>query len=393
MNPVASKAHLEFYSEHQILPVNYDLSNLDAHLQRRGALYNNLGLLPLTFRDSHVLEVAAGTGQNSLYLAQTMPSKLILLEPNKIGVESIYNNYKTFNKPHTSPEIISQTLEEFNPIGNFDIVICENWLGTSAHEQTLLIKLGNMVANHGMLVLTALSPVGFVPNLLRRFLSLYLAPINANFQKRTELLISAFANHLDTLLAMTRNKTDWVQDNMLNPAYFGLCLSLPQIIAILGKQFDVKSTSPSFMEDWRWFKSLHGSQYEFNEHFLSEYWKKSHNFLDHREKPSVRNENPMKNMRLEESAINLLHRIAMHEDAYLREEDATKHVHAIITALNEFILYIPENFSAAIAGLNEITQLIRSPKMITIESVSKLNEFKALFGRETVYVSLMKAKS
>jgi 2-polyprenyl-3-methyl-5-hydroxy-6-metoxy-1,4-benzoquinol methylase len=392
MNPVANKAHLEFYSEHQIFPVNYDLSDLDAHLQRRRALYNKLGLLPLTFRDSNVLEVAAGTGQNSLYLAQTKPSKLVLLEPNKIGLESIYNNYKTFNRSHTSPEIISQTLEEFNPIGNFDIVICENWLGTSAHEQTLLIKLGNMVANHGMLVLTTLSPVGFVPNLLRRFLSLYLAPINANFQKRTELLISAFANHLDTLPEMTRNKTDWVQDNMLNPAYFGLCLSLPQVIGILGKQFDVSGTSPSFMEDWRWFKSLHGSQHEYNEHFLSEYWKKSHNFLDHREKPFALKKNHIKNMCLEENAINLLHLIAMHEDNYFREEDVTKLEHAIIAALNEFIFYIPKSFSAAIAGLNQIKQLIQSPNMITVESVSKLNDFKALFGRETIYVSLMKVK-
>ena len=35
----------------------------------------------------------------------------------------------------------------------------------------------------------------------------------------------AFGPHLRTLAAMTRGVTDWVQDNMLNPAYFGIMLT------------------------------------------------------------------------------------------------------------------------------------------------------------------------
>src|SRR6185437_11627227 len=192
INSVIRTTHLEFYREHQIAPVRYDLTDMDAHMERRCSLYTKLGLLPLTFNEARVLEVAAGTGHNSLYLARTMPSKLVLLEPNSVGVKHIREVYANFNEPHTSPEVICKTLEEFNPEENFDIVICENWLGTSQHEQKLLLKLANMVAKNGILVLTTVSPVGFVPNLLRRFLTVYLAPSYLAFQKRTEMLTEAF---------------------------------------------------------------------------------------------------------------------------------------------------------------------------------------------------------
>jgi 2-polyprenyl-3-methyl-5-hydroxy-6-metoxy-1,4-benzoquinol methylase len=198
MSQVARQTHLEYYREHQIAPVRYDLANMDAHMERRCSLYSKLGLLPLTFNQSRVLEVAAGTGHNSLYLARTMPAKLVLLEPNAIGAQHIREVYSSFHQPHTSPELIRETLEEYSPSEDFDIVLCENWLGTSAHEQSLLRKLAGMVANNGMLVLTTVSPVGFVPNLLRRFLSIYLAPENIDFQKRTEILVEAFGSHLDS---------------------------------------------------------------------------------------------------------------------------------------------------------------------------------------------------
>lgn len=390
MNESVRQTHLEYYREHQITPVHYDLSSMDAHLERRFALYAKLGLMPLAFNKSKVLEVAAGTGHNSLYLAHLMPSQLVLLEPNSLGVEQIRKAYKSFDKPYTAPELICETLEEYSPKETFDIVLCENWLGTSRHELSLLKKLSGMVSAQGMLVLTTVSPIGFIPNLLRRFLAIYLAPMDKNFLQRTELLISAFGSHLDTLSAMTRNKTDWIQDNMMNPAYFGLCLSIPNLIEQLGDQFDVTGSSPVFAEDWRWFKGLHGKDRIFNEHFLSEYWKKSHNFLDHREQPLAGD--AVLNAQLEKKAAGLLNAIAMHEDTHIRHGDTMPCVNSIIGLLDDFILSIPDHFEAAIRGLNEVRDLIDCTAAITVKSVAGMTNFCGLFGRETAYVSLMRVK-
>jgi ubiquinone/menaquinone biosynthesis C-methylase UbiE len=81
------ETHIQYYRRYGIAPVRYDLSDVSVHFQRREALYNRLALPPLTFRGSRVLEVAAGTGQNSLYIAHLQPARLVLLDPNAIAVE------------------------------------------------------------------------------------------------------------------------------------------------------------------------------------------------------------------------------------------------------------------------------------------------------------------
>ncbi len=380
------KSHLQFYRQHQIAPVSYDLRNMEAHLERRESLYLQLKLPPFVFRSKWVLEIAAGLGHNSLYLAQNLPEKLVLLEPNAIGVEQIRLVYSQFTKPHTPPEIISCMLENYFPDSLFDIVLCENWLGTSQHERSLLDKISRMVTHHGVLVITTVSPIGFVPNLLRRFLSMYWAPVHESFEKRTCSLVELFAPHLNTLQSMTRNHVDWVQDNMINPAYFGLCLSIPQVLMQLQSRFEILGTSPSIAEDWRWFKGLWGPNRQFNEQFLLEYWRKAHNFLDCREPITVRDS--VFNIKLENQALALLKAIEMHEEALICSQNPSEHVRAVQDHLERFISYVPTHFSAALSALNEVHHLI---KWISIgEPISKsMPHFQGLFGRETVYISLL----
>ena len=60
------------------------------------SLYNKLGLIGLAFQGSNVLEVAAGTGHNSLYVAHQRPSSLTLLEPNPTCLAHIEQAYGDF---------------------------------------------------------------------------------------------------------------------------------------------------------------------------------------------------------------------------------------------------------------------------------------------------------
>lgn len=384
MTTQTGKTHLEFYRQHQIAPVRYDLNDMEMHLERRRSLYLKLGLPPLAFRSSRVLEIAAGTGHNSLYLANLLPEKLVLLEPNAVGVEHIREVYSAFQKPHTSPEVITSILEEYVPNEDFDIVLCENWLGNSKHELSLLQKLSHMVASQGALVVTTVSPIGFVPNLLRRFFSAYIAPLHEGFNERTNALVQAFEPHLDTLVAMTRNKIDWVHDNMINPAYFGLCLSIPLVIEQLGDRFEVMGASPSFAEDWRWFKGLCGQQRKLNDHFLSEYWSKAHNFLDYRQPITVRD--PALNKELEKRALALLQAIEMHEEAHINGGSVSDCVDLVINKFDEFLAFVPSNSSSTISALHGIQETMGSLKQG--KTVVDMQSFSSLFGRETVYLSL-----
>ena len=59
------------------------------------------------------------------------------------------------------------------PAEPFDIVVCENWLGTAEHERRLFKKLGRLVADGGLLIVTSTGAVARNPleNTLRFTLS------------------------------------------------------------------------------------------------------------------------------------------------------------------------------------------------------------------------------
>lgn len=379
-------SHLDYYITHNISPVRYDLSSVSAHFERRASLYRSLGLLPLAFRHADVLEVAVGSGQNSFYIASLKPRTLTLLEPNPRGIEDIRTLYANQEIPHTAPTLVEKKLEDYKPDCSWDIVLCENWLGSSEHERGLLRKLGGFVAADGLLVVTAVSPIGFAPNMIRRALAARLVKPEMSFEEKTQLLVSAFSSHLATISAMTRSAKDWVQDNMLNPAYFDLCLTVPMVIDELGPEFHVTGSNPVFAQDWRWFKSLYGEARQFNVHFLREYSAVSHNFADYRmfALPSVE----VGNEALEDTAFSLIDMVREFE---LMQDSADiarggRLLEGISSFFNAASRVLP---AQTLEGLDEARKLF-AKSVICAQDVAEMQAFSGLFGRETLYVSFNK---
>jgi SAM-dependent methyltransferase len=382
-------SHLDYYLRHGISPVHYDLSSMEAHLERRGSLYRSLGLIPLALRGSKILEVAAGTGQNSLYLAVQEPAELTLLEPNPAGARQIEALYADQPLRHTAPQLIRKKLEDYEPQSPFDIVICENWLGRSAHERALLRKLGGFLAPQGVLVVTVVSPVGFLPNMLRRAISARLVRPGQSFDEQTQTLVRAFGGHLATMKSMTRTAVDWVHDNMLTPVYFDICLPIPALLNEVGERFEVIGSSPQFAQDWRWFKSLHGEQRRFNAHFTEEYFAHCHNMLDHR--LALPRGEAAANRAMEEAAFRLIDEVrdfeAQQRNPAARDEQA---MNALNAAVDRFIALARDVLpQSVIVALGEAASLLRRPKLDEA-AVAGSENFAGLFGRETLYVSLQR---
>jgi 2-polyprenyl-3-methyl-5-hydroxy-6-metoxy-1,4-benzoquinol methylase len=382
------QTHLEFYQQHGISPVSYDIKNLSDHFERRASLYDQLALPTLAFSKSRVLEIAAGTGHNSLYIAAQHPESLVLLEPNSVGIDEIKSTYSQFGADFIDPILITKKLEDYFPDRPYEIVICENWLGTSKHEQLLLNKLKSFICPRGILVITTVSPIGFLPNLIRRYLSSLVAPLELSFEERSRILTNTFQSHLHTLKAMTRNVEDWVHDNMINPAYFDLCLSTPTALDFLGVEFEILGSSPSISEDWRWFKSLYGENKNNNIHYLKEYWKKNHNFLDSRLEPS--SGNAELNIRIEKKAFQFLEAVRAHEDCLIQGKNAEKLRSHVVLVLQEFIGLLPESVFMAKIALEDALNLIQNNDQINTEDISDSLAFAHLFGRETSYISVQK---
>ena len=58
--PEQKRAFIDFYDKHKISPVSQDISDLQAHFNRREALYRHLGVVPSFLRGKTVLEFGPG---------------------------------------------------------------------------------------------------------------------------------------------------------------------------------------------------------------------------------------------------------------------------------------------------------------------------------------------
>src|SRR5207244_6082467 len=109
-----------------------------------------------------------GSCQNSLYFAICAPASLDLVEPNPVGRRDIEAAYANLDRPCTKPTLHGVRFETFDPLGTFDIVVCENWLGALPGEVALIRRLAGLVAPGGVLVLTMVPPSGFFANIMRK---------------------------------------------------------------------------------------------------------------------------------------------------------------------------------------------------------------------------------
>ena len=276
---MAFQDHLQFYLKNKISPVRQDISDLQRHLDRRASLYQRLGVPRQFIKGRDVLEVGPGSGHNSLYVAACLPARLDLVEPNPVARAGIVELYRQFKLEHTAPGIVPASLETFDGNLEYDFAIAEAWLGGVEHELGLIRKLSARVKPGGVLILTLQSPVGMLANMLRRLLACELAFDLPDIRSQTQVLLAAFGAHLSTMKAMSRLHEDWIQDTLLNPAALTGVLT-PAILLEILPDFGVYETYPKIMTDWRWYKELTGANRTLNR-VLVECWRnQTHNFFN-----------------------------------------------------------------------------------------------------------------
>jgi len=378
--------HLRYYEQHGISPVRYEIADLDAHFDRRDSLYRSLGLPPAAFRGVRVLEVAPGSGQNSLYVAACGPQSLDLVEPNPAARRDIEAAYTGFERSHTVPTLHAERLEAFEPPATFDAVLCENWLGSLPYEVDLIGKIATLVAPGGLLVLTIVPFSGFFPNVMRRLLALRLIDPAMDFEEQTDHLVDIFGPHLASIKDMTRSHRDWVQDCLLNPHYLNVALPLDRVLEAIGDEMEVLATLPCFTPEWRWFKGLTGSNRRFNELTNEAFRENTHNFVDYRETFAPREAEANEPL---DAAFRAVHEAAFAWQAAYEDGASQQMVAAndqIGDLLHDINTGLAEIDSGLAEAINELLSVWSRPELEPA-TVRDMQAFGALFGRETVYVS------
>lgn len=380
---------LNYYLERGISPVHYLSSSLGEHLDRRQSLYDMLGLPGLLFRDRKVLEIAAGSGQNSLYVAAQRPAKYVIVEPNPVALKQIEETYRDFTLPHTRPDVIPVTLEKYAPDETFDVVICEGWLGSSDHERALVGTVTDRVAPGGMMVLTALSICGWLSNLIRYCLvQKLLANQVADYDAQVRVVLDALSPHLGTIAGMTRRHEDWVKDNMVNPTYLDQGLTLEMVLEqAVPRGFTTFGASPDFITEWRWFKQLHGENIRTNENVLTCYERWSHNFLDYRRTFGERD--IALNRQLNALSGSLL--AALSASKSMAPGDLDQDYFSGIARLLDGVAANLDSVAGDLgAAVREAIRLLNAPAA-TPTALATMQHFAPWFGRETLYYSLQRS--
>jgi hypothetical protein len=379
--------HLKFYEENSISPVRQEIGDLSLFFERRSSLYRHLGLIGSSIRGKGVVEVGPGSGHNSLFVASLMPEKYTLVEPNQTGRDGIKDLYQQFAQKgvqFSAPEVVPEKLEDFAPRNSFDIAICEGWLGVSKHERQMMQKLGELVAEGGVLVTTLASAIGSLPNAMRRVLAYMLTRQQDNFESKTNILVEAFSSHLNTLENMTRPHEDWVQDCMLNPGFMTISVTPEMFVHDLGDKFSLYNSYPNLYTNWQWYKSLHGEGADFNRLFMDQYWTLSHNFIDASKVYPVRDARD--NIELERLSFSLLDFIIKLEDS--NDLSYLKEIIHIGSKLRNNVETLSPGY---VDAFDEWLELVGKDK-ITVAQVASMSALQPLFGRELLYVSAIKDK-
>ena len=371
--------HLSFYSENKISPVNQNILNLKKHFMRRSYLYNKLGISKNLISKSRVLEIGPGSGHNSLYTANCNPLFYDIVEPNKSAIKEIRKNFKK-NKIKI-PNINNITLEKFKNEIKYDIIICEGWIGSLENEIKLIKKIYSLLNKNGFMLITYQPATGMLANVLRKIISYKVLKADQNIKKKTSVLLDFFNDELLTLKNMSRNKKDWVQDVIINPAIIGSFLT-PETIINQINDYSIFETYPKFTDDWSWYKDHTYSNKDQKKFFFKFFYENYLNFLDFTGSKIIISEK--EGLRIEKILYDFYYEIFEVESKNFENYEY----------LTSYSIKLLNNLKSKFKNNKKLTSIITETLNFLKQknNKKKYDVLKKTFGRELNYINIQKTK-
>jgi len=277
-----ASSFIDFYRAHDISPVHQDITDLQRHFERRDSLYRHLGLPSAFVAGRTVAEFGPGSGHNALFTASLGPARYTLIDGNPRGIAETGALLSRYGVPDSMWSIVQSDFETFDTADRFDLVLAEGCLPYQAAALDLLERISRFVRPKGLLVITTVTPLSILPEIMRRLMRDCVLPPGAPPERQLPVLRAMLGPHLTALPGMTRPIDDWLLDNIVRPLWNTQTMSIPQVIAQLGDRFDVYGASPAFLTDLRWYKRIHGSDRGFNDNAEKRYFAIAANLIDSR---------------------------------------------------------------------------------------------------------------
>ena len=281
-----NKPFIDYYKQHGIIPVNQDLSDLDQHFRRRSALYKMLGVLPAFLRNRSVIEFGPGSGDNAVYTASLDLKKFVLVDGNPASIESLNSKISSKMIPADITEIVEADVMTYQDKRKFDLVLCEGMIPGQSNPQEFTRHVASFSGEGGIVVVTTFSEISGLTEVCRRIMKPFFKTVCDDFEQQTEYAVKLFSPHLETLPAKSRNARDWVLDSIMHPWEANKMFTISQAIDALQDEFDFYGSSPKFLIDWRWYKSICEKEVGWNELAREQYLNNVAATIDYRLEPA-----------------------------------------------------------------------------------------------------------
>jgi SAM-dependent methyltransferase len=273
---------LDYYTKNNCMPVEQDISDLAKHFSRRDSLYRALGIIPSSISGKNILELGPGSGHNAIYTRSLKPGKYVLVDGSLMSLQLTEENINDYFKEDKSCEYVESYFESFSYPEEFDYVFCEGVIPGQLAPDEFIQKIAENVKPGGVLVVTCVDSLSALSEITRRLVARLLL-INQNIDEsdKVNYLLPFFENSISTLHGMSRKPADWIKDVLLNPLHAQL-FGIDTAIKSLDNNFEFYSSSPNFLQDWRWYKDIYLQQKNINANAVESYQANILNFLDYR---------------------------------------------------------------------------------------------------------------
>lgn len=274
------RPYLDFYKEMGSELVSRVVVDQEEFFRTRSALYMLLGIIPEFVKGKRVLELGPGTGHNSIHTACLSPKEYVLVDGGGEILDAARERLSHLGTRSTKLEFVCSLFENYKPDRQFDLVLAEACIPMQKDPATLLSQIAQHVKLGGVLVVTTISAVSYFSEILRRLGRDIVIPADTSPNEQLEVLRPLYRTHLESLTGLGRSIDDWLLDNIVQPFDVEQLLTIPQAINVLQDKFQFLGSSPKFMTDWRWHKTMTNVSPSFNNQAIESYYSQNINLMD-----------------------------------------------------------------------------------------------------------------
>jgi hypothetical protein len=383
-----TNSFVEFYDSIEHVPVSQHDFGTQLQVTKRVRLYSGLGIPSLAFRNSSILEIGPGGGQNAQALLGMKPRKLSLFDGSRTAV----NNLELLFLPSENNivEIIHGDMNIDLPEETFDFVIAEGCIPGQKNPEGSILTISQRVGTNGILVFTTQTATSLLAEILRRIIAKRIIELsNGDQELYIKSLIEFFTPSFLALPGMTRSPRDWVLDVLVHPWEKGNHIfTILDAYKQLEKNFTIIGTRPEISLDTSWYKTDVKTAWGKSQTILDQYEVASVTFLDYRKQSN--SENPYQYSLFSLSEIKDIETYcgeiySLHNSIQENHWNDLPTLHSLIQSIDKIIsVKFPKTHLSITDYLQALPELIENPNK------DMLSDFHSWFGRGQQYVSVMR---